>query len=107
MRWLIPTPLAFAMEYTNTAMNLRFYYPNFVAVAENGMHWLLATKGQETADVRFKDPAAERSCSDAGELTSTPWRYLKIPQKDFEVLRPRTLADLSPLGAARSAGGAV
>src|SRR5690348_10856821 len=40
-------------------MNLRSHHPDFVAVAEGGKHWLLETKGQETADVRFKDAAAE------------------------------------------------
>lgn len=80
-------------------MNLRSYYPDFVAADADGGNWLLETKGQETADVPRKDAAAERWCENASALASTPWRYVKIPQKDFEALRPSRLADLAPLNA--------
>ena len=37
-------------------MNLRYYYPDFVAVDENGTHWLLETKGRkpETSPTRTR-----------------------------------------------------
>jgi type III restriction enzyme len=79
-------------------MNLRSYYPDFVGVDESGTRWLLETKGQETAEVERKDEAAQRWCEDASELSSTQWRYLKVPQKQFEELRPATMADLCILG---------
>ncbi len=82
-------------------MNLRSYYPDFVAVDGSGGHRLLETKGQETADVPRKDAAAEQWCENATALTGTPWRYAKIPQKDFEALRPSCLADLAALPGAR------
>lgn len=102
----LPQSFGFAIEYTDSAMNLRSYYPDFVAVAEGGIHWLLETKGQETVDVPRKDLAASLWCENATTLTGTQWRYLKVPQKDFEALRPIRLADLGALAPnlARGAG---
>lgn len=96
----IPQSFGFSVEYTDSAMNLRSYYPDFVGLDSAGTHWLLETKGQETADVPRKDAAAERWCENATTLTGTQWRYIKVPQKDFEALRPSRLTDLSVLAAA-------
>ena len=44
-----------------------------------------------------KDEAAERWCenaTDLTDLTDTTWRYLKVPQKAFEDLRPDVFEDL-------------
>ncbi len=90
----LPEVFGFAIEYTDANMNLRSYYPDFVAAADDGTHWLLETKGQETAEVERKDEAAQRWCEDASDLTGTQWRYLKVPQKQFEQLGPAALADL-------------
>ena len=78
-------------------MNLKSYYPDFVAVDDSGTYWLLETKGQETTDVPRKDAAALRWCENASKLTGSSWRYMKVPQKDFEALQPRRLADLAVL----------
>ncbi|MBI1894767.1 MAG: DEAD/DEAH box helicase family protein [Candidatus Rokubacteria bacterium] len=93
----LPEVFGFAIEYTDSDMNLRSYYPDFVAVDESGTRWLLETKGQETAEVERKDEAAQRWCEDASELTNTRWRYLKVPQKQFEQLQAATLADFTML----------
>lgn len=78
-------------------MNLRSYYPDFVVVEDHGVSWLLETKGAETEDVAHKDAAATRWCENATLLTKTPWQYLKIPQKAFELLQPSRLTDLKAL----------
>ena len=75
-------------------MNLRSYYPDFVAKSQDGTYWLLETKGQETADVLHKDQAAQLWAENATGLTGSTWKYLKIPQKEFEVLQPESLQDL-------------
>lgn len=62
-------------------MNLRCYYADFVAVDTAATHWLLETKGQESAEVSFKDSAG---CDNATRLTGTVWRYWKIPQNQFQ-----------------------
>jgi type III restriction enzyme len=93
----LPQPFGFSIEYTDKAMNLRWYYPDFVAVDGRGDRWLLETKGAETDDVSFKDAAAARWCENASDLTKTQWRYLKVPQKAFELLQPGRLVDLNAL----------
>ena len=92
----LPRAFGFTVEYTDTAMNLRNYEPDFVAVDKSGTHWLLETKGQENVDVLRKDAAA-RWCENASKLTDKQWRYAKVPQKEFEVLQPGRLADLAAL----------
>jgi hypothetical protein len=86
--------LGVATEQTDPNMNLRSYYPNFVAVEQDGTHWLLERKGHETPEAQRKDEAAQRWCEDATTLTGTQWRYLMGPQKQFEQLQAATLADL-------------
>jgi type III restriction enzyme len=93
----LPRPFGFAIEYTDAAVNLRYYYPDFVAVDVNATHWLLETKGQESAEVVFKDRAATEWCENATALTGTSWRYRKVPEGEFEALRPARLADLEAL----------
>jgi type III restriction enzyme len=98
----LPEVFGFAIEYTDPNMNLRSYYPDFVAIDEQETRWLLETKGQETSEVERKDEAAKRWCEDASALTGVRWRYLKVPQKQFEQLQPVTLADLAVLQAGDS-----
>lgn len=93
----LPQAFGFAIEYTDGAMNLKSYYPDFAAVDQNGVHWLLETKGQETSDVPRKDAAAIRWCENASSLTDTLWKYVKVPQKEFAALQTTRLADLAAL----------
>jgi type III restriction enzyme len=93
----LPRAFGFTIEYTDTAMNLRNYEPDFVAVDKSGRHWLLESKGQENVDVLRKDVAAVRWCENASKLTGKQWKYVKVPQKDFGALQPTRLADLAAL----------
>ncbi len=93
----LPRAFGFTIEYTDTAMNLRNYEPDFVATDKSGVHWLLETKGQENVDVLRKDVAAIRWCENATKLAGNKWRYAKIPQKEFEALQPTRLRDLMAL----------
>jgi type III restriction enzyme len=93
----LPQAFGFSIEYTDGAMNLRSYYPDFVAVDDRGTRWLLETKGAEMDDVSYKDAAATQWCENATALTKTQWQYLKVPQKAFELLQPNRLADLMAL----------
>jgi len=80
-------------------MNLRSYYPDFVALDSSGQHWLIETKGMESAEVSQKDAAAANWCENASMLTGIPWRYVKVPQKGFEALQPKHFADTEALPA--------
>src|SRR6266446_6913458 len=93
----LPRAFGFTIEYTDTAMNLRNYEPDFVAIDKSGVHWLLESKGQENVDVLRKDVAAVRWCDNASTLTDKKWKYVKVPQKEFEALQPSRLADLAAL----------
>ena len=93
----LPRAFGFTIEYTDTAMNLRNYEPDFVALDKSGIYWLLESKGQENVDVLRKDVAAVRWCENATKLTETQWKYVKVPQKEFEALQPSRLADLAAL----------
>jgi type III restriction enzyme len=93
----LPGPFGFSIEYTDPAMNLRHYEPDFVAVDTAGVHWLLETKGQETAEVPRKDAAAARWCETASQLSGVAWKYMKVPQKEYQALQAGRLADLVAL----------
>jgi type III restriction enzyme len=60
-------------------------------------HGLLESKVQEDVDVLRKDVAAIRWCETASTLTKTSWKYIKVPQKEFQALQPARLSDLVAL----------
>ncbi len=91
----LPEPFGFAIEYTDSAANLRYYYPDFVVRLTNGEHWLVETKGQETVEVARKGDAARHWCENATILTGNTWQYLKVPQKDFGQLQPSLFSDIA------------
>ncbi|MBI1924369.1 DEAD/DEAH box helicase family protein, partial [Candidatus Poribacteria bacterium] len=90
----LPEPFGFAIEYTDAAANLRYYYPDFVVRLTNGENWIVETKGQETLEAERKAAAAQIWCENATMLTGTAWQYLKVPQKDFERLQPSLFSDV-------------
>lgn len=87
----------FSIAYVDGHTNLRYYHPDFVAITEDGTHWVIETKGAETEEVQYKDRAAVQWCENATALTGTLWRYLKVPQKQFKSLQPDCLVDLEAL----------
>ncbi len=95
----LPQPFGFSIEYTDAGMNLRSYYPDFLALDDRGTHWLLETKGAETGDVTYKDAAATLWCENATQLTGKQWKYLKVPQKGFQTLQPSRLEHLMALAS--------
>ena len=97
----LPVLFGFAIPYTDRRGNLRYYYPDFVAVDAEGTHYLLETKGREDVEVQYKDRSAEMWAERATELTGTDWRYLKVTQKRFNELQPATLEDCTHYMALR------
>jgi type III restriction enzyme len=93
----LPQPFGFSIEYTDPVMNLRSYYPDFIAMDDKGTRWILETKGAETGDVPYKDAAAAQWCENATALTGKKWMYLKVQQKAFEMLQPTKFQHLSAL----------
>ena len=93
----LPSQFGFAIEYTDNATNLRYYEPDFVAVQEDGTHWLIETKGQVNVDVAHKNQAATLWCENATLLTGTSWQYIIVHQSEFEQLQPDLYSDLYAL----------
>ena len=89
----LPRRFGFTSEYTDSATNLRYYEPDFVAVDLAGAHYVIETKGQENIDVAHKDRAATIWCENATLLTGVTWVYVKVPQTEFGKLQPRELSD--------------
>ena len=90
----LPEQFGFAIEYTDSNNNLRYYEPDFAVVIPDGTHYLIETKGREDVDVANKDRAASLWCENATKLTGTVWSYIKVPQKEFEKLQPDEFGDL-------------
>ncbi len=91
----LPERFGFVIEYTDAAGNLRFYEPDFAAVAADEASYLIETKGLEDVNVAGKDRAARLWCENATTLTGKPWTYLKVPQTEYGKLQPTQLADLA------------
>ena len=69
----LPERFGFMIPYTDSAANLRYYEPDFIAVTSDGVHHLIETKGREDIDVKHKDRAAQLWCENASLLTGTEW----------------------------------
>lgn len=91
----LPEPFGFSIEYTDAAMNLRHYFPDFVVRLTNGEHWIVETKGQATIESVRKADAARLWCETATELTGTVWKYLKVQQDDFEQWEASSFSDVT------------
>jgi type III restriction enzyme len=98
----LPEQFGFAIEYTDSRNNLRYYYPDFVAVTTEGKHYLVETKGQENTDVAHKDRAAILWCENATRLAGINWEYIKVPQKEYEKLQPDEFGDLNAFAQDRT-----
>jgi type III restriction enzyme len=90
----LPQQFGFSIAYTDNRANLRYYYPDFVLQTTAGEMWLIETKGQENIDVQHKDRAAELWCENATRLTGQTWRYVKVPQKEYQRLQPTEFSEL-------------
>ena len=98
----LPRQFGFTIDYVDAAGNIRAYEPDFVVVTDDDMHYVVETKGLEDPNVRLKDRAATIWSENATMLTGTQWRYLKVPQKDFEALDPGSFAELLALASSSS-----
>lgn len=95
----LPMNFGFTIPYTDVVGNLRYYYPDFVVVDRDGVHYLVETKGREDTDVANKDRAATMWAASATELTGVQWTYLKVKQKEYEKLQPIAFEDCVYVGA--------
>ncbi len=90
----LPEQFGFCIQYTDKLANIRHYYPDFIGKLSDDSYWLIETKGREDVEVKLKDSAAQIWCENATALTGKNWKYLKVPQKDFENLHPNDFEEL-------------
>jgi type III restriction enzyme len=90
----LPEQFGFAIEYTDSAGNLRYYEPDFVVLTKDGTHYIAETKGLEDVNVANKDRAAHLWCENTTKLTGKPWAYLKVLQTAYKQLQPTRFEDL-------------
>jgi len=97
----LPEQFGFAIEYTDSVGNLRYYEPDFVVRTADGVHYIVETKGLEDTNVANKDRAAQLWCENTTQLASTPWAYLKVLQTAYKQLQPTRFEDLFVLAPAK------
>lgn len=90
----LPEQFGFAIEYTDSAGNLRYYEPDFVALTVDGTHYIVETKGLEDTNVVNKDRAAQLWCENTTRLSEENWAYLKVLQTAYKQLQPNRFEDL-------------
>jgi type III restriction enzyme len=90
----LPEQFGFAIEYTDSASNLRYYEPDFVVLTKEGTHYIAETKGLEDVNVANKDRAAHLWCENTTKLTGKPWAYVKVLQTAYKQLQPTRFEDL-------------
>jgi type III restriction enzyme len=93
----LPEQFGFAIEYTDSVGNLRYYEPDFLVRLSDGSYCLAETKGQEGVEVAYKDRAAALWCEYATRLAGVAWKYVKVRQPDFERLQPTLFGELACL----------
>ena len=87
----------FRVDYLSSRGAIKFYYPDFVAVQETPegeVNWIIETKGREYEDVAQKDASIQDWCEKISEQTSQAWRYLKVPQREFDSSEAKSFEEL-------------
>lgn len=90
----LPEQFGFAVEYTDSVGNLRYYEPDFVVLTGDGIYYIVETKGLEDTNVANKDRAAQLWCENTTRLAGTRWAYLKVLQTAYKQLQPTRFEDL-------------
>ena len=90
----LPEQFGFAIEYTDSVGNLRYYEPDFVVLTSDGIHYIVETKGLEDTNVANKDRAAQLWCENTTRLAGKPWAYVKVLQTAYKQLQPTRFEDL-------------
>jgi restriction endonuclease len=80
----------------------RQYYPDFIIVAREAdggqVTWLAETKGEIRPNTSLKSEAARLWCERISRTNYGSWRYIFVPQREFEragISTAETLGDLA------------
>jgi type III restriction enzyme len=98
----------FRVDYLKPSGAIGFYHPDWVVVQKTKAgeeNWIIETKGRVWEGTTAKDEAIREWCERITEATSTPWRYIRIDQADFDSHAPTLLSDLTEQRLHPSLGG--
>jgi type III restriction enzyme len=57
------------------------------------VNWILETKGRIWEDTKAKEIAMHDWCARVSEQTGQVWRHARVNQIDFNMKKPKTLAE--------------
>jgi len=86
---------SFRVDYLKPSGAIGFYHPDWIVVqSHNGtvVNWVVETKGRVFPGTKDKDAAMQDWCERISEKRSESWRYVRVNQAEFELLRPKTFA---------------
>jgi type III restriction enzyme len=98
----------FRVDYLKPSGAIGFYHPDWVVVqltAEGEVNWIIETKGRIWEDTKAKEAAMHEWCARVSEQTGQIWRHARVNQIDFNMRRPKTLAEAVAAAGASGAGG--
>ena len=87
----------FRVDYLKPSGAIGFYHPDWVVVqqADDGeVNWIIETKGRVWEGTRAKDDAMRSWCRRVSEETGAQWCYVRINQKDVDLHKVFSLAQL-------------
>ena len=91
----------FRVDYLKPSGAIGFYHPDWVIVQKVGKgeaNWIIETKGRVWEDTEAKDEAISDWCKRISERTGQQWKFHRVNQTEFELLKPRTLRELIEVG---------
>jgi type III restriction enzyme len=94
----LPMNFGFTIPYSDKIGNLRHYYPDFVVVDRQDVHYIVETKGREDTDVINKDRAAVIWTENATALCGQEWCYVKVMQGDYRAIQPSEFVEVAYKG---------
>jgi type III restriction enzyme len=87
----------FRVDYLKPSGAIGFYIPDWVVVQrtdEGEVNWIIETKGRVWEDTQHKDKAIRAWCEEVSKATGAKWRYLRVNQRDFQRISPKSFSDL-------------
>jgi len=91
--------VGFKLDYVKADGDLSTYTPDFLARTQDGVVWIIETKGREERDLPQKMARLRQWCEDATQASKenggTVYRFVYVDQEGFEKHTPKTLAALA------------
>ena len=87
----------FRVDYLEPSGAIGFYHPDWAVVqkaAKGEVSWITETKGRVWEGTEAKDEAISDWCTRITEQTNQRWRFARVNQAEFEMLKPKTLTEL-------------